>query len=94
MLTTIALSAVMGFVLGLWLRMFGLLTVTFAVAAATWLYGLPLLDVVLSVAAFQLAAFAAMAVRHIRHRNKRKAAGFGLPAEKPPVTNDRSAVLR
>ena len=91
MLTTIALPAVLGFVLGLWLRMFGLLAMTFAVAAATWIYGLPVLDVVLAVAAFQLAAFAAMAVRH---RNKRKVAEFGLPAEKPPVTNDRSAVLR
>lgn len=91
MLIKVALLAILGFGLGLWLRMFSLLILTFVTALATWAFGLSLLEIVLSVAVFQLAAFAAM---FIRHKTRRQAAAFGIATENAPASNDHTAILR
>lgn len=91
MLIKVAILAILGFGLGFWLRMFSLLAMTLVIAIATWALGLPLLEVVLSVAIFQLSALAAM---FIRHKTRRQAASFGIAGEDAPVSNDQTAILR
>jgi len=91
MLTKVVILAVLGFGLGFRLRMFSLLAATLVIAIASWAFGLPLLEIVIVVAIFQLAALAAM---FIRHKTRQHAASFGIAGEDAPVSNDQTAILR
>lgn len=92
MLISIAAAAILGFGLGLWLRMFSLLCLTFIVVLGAWALGLSFLEIVLSGAAFQLCALAAMAVRHKRARDTAPKT-FKLPSDSS-VSHERPIASR
>lgn len=91
MLIKIVILAILGFGLGFRLRMFSLMAATLVIAVASWAFGLPLFEIVIVVAIFQLAALAAM---FIRHKTRQQAASFGIAGEDAPVSNDPTAILR
>lgn len=90
MLISIAVAAILGFGLGLWLRMFSLLGLTFIVALGTWALGFSFVEIVLLAAAFQLSALAAMALRH-RNASNAASKSFQLPSD-TSVSHERPAV--
>lgn len=96
MFVSIIFFTFLGFGLGLWIGLFGLLAVTVLVFAGALSLALPLVSAVSFAAAFQLAAFAGMAVRFgfTRRAARRHSQSPAARRSPSPAPHDHDAVAR